>query len=62
MGNVRTGKVNGIKFTKQYKFVIKPKDPMQHVYQKIVPEFGLEIVKSVLEKNGDRYFYNEIKI
>lgn len=42
--------------------MIKPKDPMQHVYQKIVPEFGLEIVKSVLEKNGDRYFYNEIKI
>lgn len=42
--NTRTGKINGIKFTKQYKFVIKPKNSMQHVYQKIVPEFRLKIV------------------
>lgn len=62
MSKVRTGRTSGVKFEKMYRFVIKPKDPMKHIYRKYVPEFGLEIVKSMLDKNGDRYFYDEVKL
>jgi len=62
MSNVRTGTVRGYKFEKRYLFVIKPQDPMIPIYRKIVPEFGLDIVKNMLDKNGDRYFYNELEI
>lgn len=61
MGKVRTGHTCGQRFVKMYRFVVRPIDPMQHVYRKDVPEFGLEIQKSILDRNGDRYFYKEIK-
>lgn len=62
MRNIRTGKVSGQKFNRMFRFVVRPKDPMQLVYRKDVPEFGIEIVKGILDKNGDRYFYDEIKL
>lgn len=55
---MKQGSVKGIVFEPTYRFVIK--DNRKGVYIKYVPQWAVEIEKSIQDKAGNRYYYDNV--